>query len=214
MPSFERSCGRGCRRLWGCGLAGALVAAGCNPAGPESSPLSDESRPVVSLQTGERVAGSQSRLRRFPDQLEAAFHTSGLAEGHAVTLLWAVFNHPEACSVGNAVTGVKCGPPDLANAATGASVQVLGGWVIGADGVLFANDTLRVREVGRCTTPVPCREGLTDAAGAEVHLVVRDHGPALPDHLAAQLSSFNGGCPPNTCVNPQAAQFVPGLPGR
>ncbi len=205
MTSFECVRGTGRRRLRACALA--VVAAGCGPSAP--SPLREDIRPVVSLVTGQPVAGSQARLRRFPDRLEAVFRTTGLAEGHAVTLLWAVFNSPAACTVGNPVTGVKCGPPDLANAATGASVQLLGGQLIGAGGVLFATDTLRLRDVGRCTAPVPCREGLTDAAGAEVHLVVRDHGPALPDQLPAQLSSFNGGCPPNTCANPQAAQFEP-----
>jgi hypothetical protein len=43
--------------------------------------------------------------------------------------------------------------------------------------------------------------------GAEVHLVVRTHGRILAQDIAAQLSQFLGGCPPNSCDNVQAAAF-------
>lgn len=48
--------------------------------------------------------------------------------------------------------------------------------------------------------------GLEDAHTAEVHIVLQDHGLANddPDLLAAQLSSFNGGCNP-ACVEVQFA---------
>jgi hypothetical protein len=44
---------------------------------------------------------------------------------------------------------------------------------------------------------------------AEVHLVVRSHGPVLAGLADAQLGSFTGACPPNVCANQQAAVFAP-----
>jgi hypothetical protein len=48
--------------------------------------------------------------------------------------------------------------------------------------------------------------GLVDPAGAEIHFIVRSHGNVLPGLLAAQISSVNGGCPPNQCEDLQFAQ--------
>ena len=50
--------------------------------------------------------------------------------------------------------------------------------------------------------------GLTDAAAAEIHLVVRGHGPAAihdPEMLEAQTSTFMGGCETLGCVDVQFA---------
>ncbi|MBI3245111.1 MAG: hypothetical protein HYZ50_01245 [Deltaproteobacteria bacterium] len=53
--------------------------------------------------------------------------------------------------------------------------------------------------------------GLLNAKKAEIHLVVRTHGLASTDPavLQLQLTTFNGGCPPNTCVNVQVAPHLP-----
>jgi hypothetical protein len=63
--------------------------------------------------------------------------------------------------------------------------------------------------------------GLTDAKKAEVHLVVRDHGPALPGMIEPQVTTFGGGCTPeteptgvgpfgpNACTDVQFAAHVP-----
>ena len=48
--------------------------------------------------------------------------------------------------------------------------------------------------------------GLLDVFGAQIHLAVRHHRPKLPGN--AQLSTFNGGCPPNACATVQVAQFL------
>jgi hypothetical protein len=53
--------------------------------------------------------------------------------------------------------------------------------------------------------------GLVEPFKAEIHLVVRTHGPASGDPavLQAQLNMFNGGCPPNTCGNVQVSVHQP-----
>jgi hypothetical protein len=50
--------------------------------------------------------------------------------------------------------------------------------------------------------------GLTDAASAEIHLVVRSHGSAAlddPAMLEAQTSTFMGGCETLGCEDVQFA---------
>lgn len=36
--------------------------------------------------------------------------------------------------------------------------------------------------------------GLTNPTGAEVHLVINDHGVVIPEMIATMLNSFRGGC--------------------
>jgi len=52
--------------------------------------------------------------------------------------------------------------------------------------------------------------GLTDAMTAEIHIIVRSHGPAsnlTPDELADAISSVGGGCGTNACGDSQFAVF-------
>jgi len=54
--------------------------------------------------------------------------------------------------------------------------------------------------------------GLLDAQTAEIHLVVRTHGPAVDDVFADQVSTFGGGCDPMDaypCDDIQFAMFAP-----
>ncbi len=56
---------------------------------------------------------------------------------------------------------------------------------------------------------------LKDAATAEVHLVVRSHGPAsnfTADQLVEALTTIGGGCEINTCGDAQDSIFLPPQP--
>jgi hypothetical protein len=46
--------------------------------------------------------------------------------------------------------------------------------------------------------------GLLDAAAADVHLVVRDHGPAKPGMIVEQIQTFDDFCNP-TCTDLQVS---------
>lgn len=48
-----------------------------------------------------------------------------------------------------------------------------------------------------------------DPFGTFVRLVVRNHGPIVLGQLHEQLTTANGGCPPNTCVDIHIARFNP-----
>ena len=55
--------------------------------------------------------------------------------------------------------------------------------------------------------------GLQDSMAAEVHLVVRTHGPAVPGQVDEMINTFNGGCsdtfPNEPCQDLQFAVFAP-----
>jgi hypothetical protein len=148
-------------------------------------------------------------LSRNNDGVFGTISTSSLAPGHVVTLWWAIFNYPAACV--NAV----CAPPDLNNPLVNGSLQLGGGEVVGLNGradfsgYLAVGDNTgfyRLPMFPNMPDPAP---GIVDAKGAEIHLVVRDHGPASSDPviLQQQLTSFPGGCALSPCANVQAAIF-------
>ncbi|HEU4428032.1 MAG TPA: hypothetical protein VFT98_04720 [Myxococcota bacterium] len=145
-------------------------------------------------------------LARTKEGVFASIHAAGLAEGTVATGWIAIFQNPEHCATD------PCSPADLTNASVEASVLALGGRVVGTDGAV---DLGGFRAVGDATGPggppgTP-NVGLLRPFKAEIHLVIRTHGPASMDPavLLQQLSSFNGGCPPNTCANLMASVHQP-----
>jgi hypothetical protein len=160
------------------------------------------SRSVVNMATGAVVPSAGSTLFRHRDGVFFSFYTSGLTPGHAVTLWMAVFNNPRFCATS------PCTPADFANPDVNGTLLNTGGQVIGPDGKGVYG---AFRAVGDTTGARPMTgtgNGLVKPKKAEIHLVARDHGPANlmdPTVLEQQLTTFNGGCPPNTCMNVQAS---------
>jgi len=148
-------------------------------------------------------------LSRNNEGVFGTISTSGLAPGHVVTLWWAIFNNPEACAA------AVCAPPDLNNPLVNGSLQFGGGAVVGINGradfsgYLGVGDNTgfyRLPMFPNMPDPAP---GIVDAKAAQIHLVIRDHGPASADPviLQQQLTSFPGGCALFPCANVQAAIF-------
>ncbi|MDQ3749307.1 MAG: hypothetical protein M3367_09910 [Acidobacteriota bacterium] len=111
----------------------------------------------------------------------------------------AVFNTPAGCAVPNA-----CTPADLNNPnAHGAGIYA-GGRIIGADGSATFGGFRAVGDTSGIFLGV-FAGGLVSPMTADIHLVVRTHGAASSDPavLNQQLTTFNGGCPPNACANIQ-----------
>ncbi len=160
------------------------------------------SRSVVVMATGSVVPSAGSTLFRNQDGVFFSFSTSGLPAGHAVTIWMAVFNNPEFCATS------PCTPADFANPAVDGTLLNTGGRVIGPDGKGVYG---AFRAVGDATGARPMTgtgNGLVKPMSAEIHLVTRSHGPANLMDLSVldqQLTMFNGGCPPNTCMNLQAS---------
>ena len=121
-----------------------------------------------------------------------SLHSFDLIPGNVYTAWWVFFNKPKRCA------SSPCAVSDLDNPDTEPSVVNVTGRVVGADGTADFGAFIGVGD----TTGSVFGPGLLEPMKAEIHLVVRTHGPALlddPQQLREQLSMFNGGCPPNTC---------------
>jgi hypothetical protein len=145
----------------------------------------------------ESVVGS-STLTRTDSGISVDLHTTRLPAGNAVTIWWMVFNHPEECIAGDTTGGpFRCGMADMSNPAAGLSVLYAAGHVIDDSGVADFGGRLAVDDADGAIMGT----GLQDAAGADVHLVVRDHGPAKPGTVDEQIHTI-GACNP-TCADLQ-----------
>lgn len=183
--------------------AAALAAATVLTALPaQAGAARSTTRPVFmfpssTTTTLTQVAGASSTLVRTDSGVTLTLHTSELQPGDAVTVWWVVFNNPSACDAGH--FGLHCGPGDLGRPQTGASVLYAAGHVMGADGVGDFGGHLSVGD----TSGALFGPGLTNPAGADIHLVVHDHGPADPALMPDEIHSF-GVCD-TTCTDVQVS---------
>jgi hypothetical protein len=181
-------------------LASSLVAS--------AAPASRSRVDVQHIPGGMIVDGASSILMRTDNGVLMKIHTSGL-DPHAVhTVWWVIFNNPEHCVGG-------CGPDDATRPAVNASVFYAAGTISGGSGRATFAAHLRpgypgpVDGVSVIDVDGP---GLLYPRTAEIHLVIRTHGPPIPGIVSGMLHSFNVGCPgspvdpgPNTCMNVQVA---------
>jgi hypothetical protein len=166
------------------------------------------------------VEGGRAHLLRTAAGIFVNFETEGLTPGNAYTLLIAAINDPAACE------GSPCQPPDVLQrtAETKADLATVDGVVVGDDGG------------ARFAAFVPAGalprgwfgNGLDNPEGAEIHLIVNDHGPLLPEMAPMMVNTYRGGCAdeglpaafpdsaradgepgPNTCRLLQVAIFSP-----
>ena len=177
----------------------SVPASGQNPA-PDAGPTISFA-PETLRSTGAIVYGSGTMLVRMHGAVYASIHTSGLTPGTVATAYLTAFNEPRNCAAR------PCVPADLGNPETHASLIGMGGHVVGDDGTA---EFAEVRLVGDATNAL-FGPGVLNTRQAEIYLSIRTHGPAssVPAVLAAQLSTFNGGCPPNTCSTVQVAAHTP-----
>lgn len=152
---------------------------------------------------GPTVEGSSAKLQRSEDTVWIKVNTTGLPAG-AYTLWAVIFNNPENCQTS------PCGSADVGGDGVNGSVLWLTGGVVGEDNVgHFAGHI----EEGMPPGQVLRGPGLLDAEGAEIHIIVRYHGPASDDPavFTLQTTTAAGGCGSNfpffACYEPQAARF-------
>jgi hypothetical protein len=167
-----------------------------------------------------QVPGAWARLVRNANGISYRINTRELTPGDAYTLWLIVVNEPSACAA------TPCSAVDiLTNPATDSQVRYAAGHLAGASG----NGTL-----AGSVKAGPLDGWLADRAfwnvdGAEIQLVVNDHGPMLPAYLPGMIQTYRGGCSdaspfpgvfppaalgdgpvgPNICRLFQAAVFLP-----
>jgi len=199
------------------GLSAALLAQD-NATSEPNVQRSD----VFSFSDGSQVEDAFAQLTRFDNGATMAISTSDLQEGDVYTVWWVIFNAPENCSDG------VCDADDLLVVEDGVVPRdESGNRVMNMEGIEATNASLIHAAGGYATdgtlnTSASLGEGsvagillgpgLLDAETAEIHLVVRTHGPADETSFAEQLSTFGGGCEPMDappCDDVQYAIFTP-----
>jgi hypothetical protein len=166
------------------------------------------------------VAGASAQVVRNDNGIAYKLSTTGLEEGNAYTLWLVVINNPSACAA------TPCSAPDIINnAAADAQVGFAAGHVAGASG----NGTFSGHVSEGPLSGWLANRSLDDARGAEVHLVINDHGPAIAEYMPGMIRTYRGGCSdsspfpavfpptaladgepgPNICRLFQAAVFTP-----
>lgn len=142
--------------------------------------------------------GATILIRDLKNNVVTATLTSAALEAHtAYSIWWVVFNRPQHCA-----TPWQCGSGDLGNAAVKPSVFWAGGLISDGDG--YGNTQI---ELVKGTTERelfgPMKDdGLEDIVNAELHLVLRTHGPVgVAGPVADQIGSANVACPPGGCSN-------------
>jgi len=129
------------------------------------------------------IVGSAT-LHRSKNSITGNIKTSGLTPGNAYTV-WIIIFH-----AGDVFIDVLYGT----------------GHVVGSDGT--ANFSVHLNE-GDNSGSLVGGAGLTDAQSEGIHLLIRDHGPAIPGMVDEQIHTVGGGCDQNTCEDVQHAIFMP-----
>jgi hypothetical protein len=127
-----------------------------------------------------------AQLVRNENGISYSIKTEGLRPGHAYTVWVVVINNPAAC------TASPCSPPDIIlNPATRSQITYGGGHVVGENGQAGFGGHLS-------TGPLPAgwlpNRGLDDPLGADVHLVLNDHGPVLTEYMPEMIQTYRAGC--------------------
>ena len=203
-------------------LAGAFALFG--DAIPGVDAASNDTSPVFDLQDhgGVFVMNPQTRgtsdLTRSADGISINIDTTDLPVG-AYSTWWVIFNNPAGCSDGECGENDVLPPPGTAQAEV--SVLWATGGIIGPDRMGHFSASLGLG-LESAAGQVIYGDGLTNPMGADVHMIVRYHGPAVwsdADALLGQMSSFQGECTPGSslgvgsgsfdCFDPQATVHNP-----
>lgn len=162
-------------------------------------------------------------LFRAADGVTLRAAMSGLEDGHAFTLWFVVFDNPAGCVGG-------CGADDVSRASARATVVNGGGDVAVNDaaGVAVLRGELARHNAEGAQVLAGDAKALDNPYRAEIHVIVRSHGPAEadPGDLALQTSQVLAFCnlppapdqspPMSGCQDQGLIVFLPpeGPPGR
>lgn len=189
--------------------------------------MQSSTSPVQLMADFSEVEGAWSTLTRYDNGVSMTVHTSGLTPGHVVTVWWAVINNPAMCSDG------VCGEDDIhlfdeeGELVIGENgpelnlpqIQAIQASLLGATGNVIPDSGAGHFSawLGMGDAPaIIMGPGLLDPMGAEIWLILLDHGPLDPELLDTQIREFNGGCDPQwpnePCVELQIAMHRPPSP--
>ncbi len=180
-------------------LTAVVVLTGCVVVAPDgTTPDETTTTPTFTkIADGTTVADSSGSIERFDDRVELELITHELAPGNAYSVWMVILNYPSECSQS------PCGDNDFGNEAVGASMLGTAGGVADETGSI----TLTVIRMTDDLDGTVFGPGLTNPSEAQIGIVLRTHGPAITESLDEQLSTLDGGCPPNDCADVQSLEF-------
>jgi hypothetical protein len=132
------------------------------------------------------VDGTRADLFTTDDGITMSLETADLEVGHVYTAWWVIVNDPASCEAS------PCAPADILGNSAGVSSEVTF-----ADGILVTEDRKMEFAASLTTGELPeawFGAGLTNPTGAEVHIVIQDHGPVIAEMVADMLNSLRAGC--------------------
>lgn len=137
--------------------------------------------------TGAVSDAANASLVRSRDGIRYRIDTTDLVPGNAYTVWLVVINDPSACDANPCTAPQLIGDPVVDGQVT---------W--GRDGeVGRADGTARFRsaiEAGPLLDGWLQVQGLDDPMGAEIHLVLNDHGPVIRNLQREMLTTYRAGC--------------------
>ena len=148
---------------------------------------SDVIDPINGIITG------TAKLVRTNSKVSMNVKINDLVPGHAYTMWWVIWNNPENCGVPYACSDADFLNPD----AVKVEVLYATGHVVGGSGQGNFSASLNENDDDNTINPdflLPLYGGLLDARKAEVHVVLRSHGPKVPGIVNEQIGSYGGGC--------------------
>ena len=158
----------------------------------------DVSETGVGWWWGEGTGGT-AKIVRTNKGISGNFSSSlansvGSAEGLAVTLWLIIFNNPGECA------SSPCSEPDLFNPAVMADAVYGAGNIVDDSEEASFGFSLKAGDNSGSIADlfgIPYDDepwGLIYPRGAEVHYVLRLHGPMIPLEMPAQIKTYGGGC--------------------
>ena len=179
-------------------LAGGLALYGkvisrANAAVTNTSPVMDwhDHADVLIMNPQER---GTSDLVRTVDGLSMNIDTVDLPIG-SYTMWLSIYNNPDQCSNGDCQPLVDTGAGGIPNPAEGSILWLTAGYV-GPDRMGHFSSRVGLGEEG-APGVIVMGSGVTNPMGAELHLILRYHGPTMWDDmemLSAQATQLHGGC--------------------
>ena len=176
----------------------ALGLAACDQSAPQDSYALGEgaaaaraassTSPIVTFPAIEPHDG-QSTLTRTPNGVNFRFATNGLNSGHAYTLWVVIWNAPQNCEDG-------CDGFDLFTETALPDMLYGAGNVVGGSGQATFSGRIQVGDAsGSVQAPLGlAANGLMYPYDAEIHFIVKDHGPKLPAYMPDMIQTLAGGC--------------------
>ena len=149
--------------------------------------------------------GSFSTIIREPDGVTVTVHTN--TEPGAYTMWVLIWNDPSRCTNGGSP---NCLPPPAGGNDIPDTVVFGTGQVVPSSGKGDFTAHIGLGETSGIIGGIE-RAGLTNPLGADIHAVLRIHGPVIPGALEGQITTVGGGCDVQECADVQAAVHEGGV---